>query len=209
MGGARVSRGRERVDRPGLAPAFREDHVRLVPAGGLGLPTGCRRPEENIHALRQDAGELRARRAAVFTRRPCRRAAARFRCVVKSNEGRPTKVEGNPLHPDSNGGTDRFAQASILNLYDPDRAMRFTSKAATRSRPKPRWISSTNCRKKFAGERRRGPAFPARAQHVRLRAARLQKLIAEKFPQASWFVYEPMDADMHRRAATHGVRQRR
>ncbi len=37
----------------------------------------------------------------------------------------PTKVEGNALHPDSNGGTDRFAQASILNLYDPDRATRF------------------------------------------------------------------------------------
>ena len=47
--------------------------------------------------------------------------------VVKSNDGRPTKIEGNALHPDSNGGTDRYAQASILNLYDPDRAQRFAN----------------------------------------------------------------------------------
>jgi len=35
--------------------------------------------------------------------------------------GRPTKVEGNAEHPGSLGGTDVFTQASILNLYDPDR----------------------------------------------------------------------------------------
>ena len=60
-----------------------------------------------------------------FLRRPCRRAAVRFRLLAKSYEGRPIKVEGNIFHPDSNGGTDRWAQASILNLYDPDRARVF------------------------------------------------------------------------------------
>ena len=34
--------------------------------------------------------------------------------VVKSYEGRPIKIEGNALFPGSNGGTDRYAQASIL-----------------------------------------------------------------------------------------------
>ncbi|MGB9634315.1 MAG: TAT-variant-translocated molybdopterin oxidoreductase, partial [Chloroflexaceae bacterium] len=42
--------------------------------------------------------------------------------LVRSDEGRPTKVEGNPLHPASLGSTDLFAQAEILNLYDPDRS---------------------------------------------------------------------------------------
>jgi len=42
--------------------------------------------------------------------------------VVRSNEGRPTKVEGNPLHPSSLGGTSVFAQASLLEMYDPDRS---------------------------------------------------------------------------------------
>src|SRR5438874_13081659 len=42
--------------------------------------------------------------------------------IVTSREGRPIKIEGNPNHPTTLGATTIWAQADLLDLYDPDRA---------------------------------------------------------------------------------------
>src|ERR1700680_1082344 len=47
--------------------------------------------------------------------------------LVTSHLGRPTKVDGNPDHPGSQGASDYFHQASILTMYDPDRAQVVTN----------------------------------------------------------------------------------
>ncbi len=53
--------------------------------------------------------------------------------LVRSNEGRPTKVEGNPDHPSSHGGANLFALASIYDFCDPDRSRGTTHRGGASS----------------------------------------------------------------------------
>src|SRR3569833_3694919 len=120
--------------------------------------------------------------------------------LAKSYEGRPVKVEGNPTHPDSNGGTDRWAQASILNLYDPDRTRAF-KKAGTFSSAAAAMAALDELSKKAAANQGQGLAFLLERNTSPSRV-RLQKLISQKFPKAKWFIHEAIDTDIHRRAAS-------
>jgi molybdopterin-containing oxidoreductase family iron-sulfur binding subunit len=91
-------------------------------AASLGLAglSGCRRPE--LHALpytRAPEEVVPGLPTYYATAMPRRGGAAAV--LVESHEGRPTKIEGNPKHPDSAGAADAIAQASVLDLYDPDR----------------------------------------------------------------------------------------
>src|SRR5438876_971215 len=115
-------------------PVSRRHFVKIMSAsfllGGFGLAgSGCRRPEQKILPFgKMPENYVHGVPQYFATAMPTRGGAIPL--VVKSNDGRPTKIEGNSLHPDSNGGTDRFAQASILNLYDPDRATAFKHEQA-------------------------------------------------------------------------------
>jgi len=113
--------------------------------------------------------------------------------LVESHLGRPTKIEGNSLHPASLGGTDIFAQASILGMYDPDRAQAITHLGDVES-----WSSFvTNLRGPLtvqkalggAGLRILTPTISSPTFKDQMRA------LLAMYPQAQWHVYEPANRD--------------
>src|SRR5580765_5741159 len=93
---------------------------------------GCRRPVEEIVpyvSAPEDVVPGSPRNYA--TTFPFRRSA--YGLIVESHEGRPTKIEGNPAHPSTMGGSSVRVQASVLGLYDPDRSQSITLKRGRKS----------------------------------------------------------------------------
>ena len=102
----------------------RRGFIKLMAASfglaGLGM-TGCRRPEHSILPHGKSPEELIPGVPTFYSSaRPT--AGGFIPLIVESHEGRPTKIEGNPSHISSGGSTDVYSQASLLDLYDPDRA---------------------------------------------------------------------------------------
>ena len=91
----------------------------LAGAGGLAA---CRRPDHKILAYSREVPEdvVPGKALMYATAMPMPGGFAEG-LLVETHEGRPTKIEGNPLHPISRGKTTAWAQSSILGLYDPDR----------------------------------------------------------------------------------------
>jgi molybdopterin-containing oxidoreductase family iron-sulfur binding subunit len=91
-----------------------------------GATTGCsRRVEEQIVPYVNPPEQIVAGKPLHFATALTHDGYARG-VLVESHEGRPTKIEGNPDHPASLGAADIFMQASILDLYDPDRSQVIT-----------------------------------------------------------------------------------
>jgi Fe-S-cluster-containing dehydrogenase component/anaerobic selenocysteine-containing dehydrogenase len=82
---------------------------------------GCRRPIEKIVPYAKMPEDVVPGVPSHYSTVIARRGEA-LGLVVESHEGRPTKVEGNDLHPASLGAADMIAQAAILELYDPERS---------------------------------------------------------------------------------------
>ena len=113
--------------------------------------------------------------------------------LVESHLGRPTKIEGNDLHPASQGGTDIFTQASLLGLYDPDRSQSVISLGDQRS-----WGAFLSAI--------RGPLSAQKALQgagVRILTTTITSpTLADQlrnflkvYPQAKWHVYDPVNRD--------------
>jgi molybdopterin-containing oxidoreductase family iron-sulfur binding subunit len=113
--------------------------------------------------------------------------------LAKSNEGRPTKIEGNPQHPGSLGGTDVRAQASLLNLYDPDRS----KEILFRNEPKT-WLSFMNALRAKVAENRGDGGAGVRFLTETVTSPTLIAQFAQlqrELPNSKWYQYEPVNKD--------------
>ena len=118
--------------------------------------------------------------------------------LVESHEGRPTKVEGNPDHP-AGVGSDVYAQASILDMYDPDRSQAVTYTGNIRS-----WSDYVgaikgplNSQKAMQGS---GLRILTRTVSSPTLAAQLNAVLTA-YPQAKWVQYDPLTRDNVRAGA--------
>jgi MoCo/4Fe-4S cofactor protein with predicted Tat translocation signal len=103
---------------------------------GLTSTAGCiRKPVEKILPYNKRPEDLVEGKPQYYASAG-RFGGSVFGLLVTSFEGRPTKVDGNPSHPMSLGATNAFAQASALEVYDPDRSQFVLKKGiAQSSRP--------------------------------------------------------------------------
>jgi MoCo/4Fe-4S cofactor protein with predicted Tat translocation signal len=175
-------------------PVSRRSFLKLMSASFAlaGLTACTRQPIEKLVPYVKQPEEATPGEALFFaTAMPC--SGYGLGLLVESHEGRPTKIEGNPQHPVSLGATNAFAQASILDLYDPDRAQSVLNAGE---------ISSWNA---FLGAlndalqaqvRQRGTGLRLLTGTVTSPTIAWQiKRFLEKFPQAKWHQYEPINRD--------------
>src|SRR4051794_40575016 len=93
---------------------YRRDFMKLMGASLALAGGGCARsPLEPIVPFHSGPAETTYGKPVYFATAIARTGYAAG-VLVETNMGRPTKIEGNPLHPASLGATDILTQAAVL-----------------------------------------------------------------------------------------------
>ena len=156
--------------------------------GGIGL-AGCRRPEAYVLPYGRSVEDVKDGLPLYFaTAMPLRRAAIPL--VAETYQGRPTKLEGNPSYQPHGGASSLRAQASLLDLYDPDRATMHLQGGAELA-PAAAGDLLDAVSRKYAASRGAGLALLAESSSSPTRAALVARL-KRQLPEAIWAEYEPV-----------------
>jgi MoCo/4Fe-4S cofactor protein with predicted Tat translocation signal len=164
---------------------------------GFGL-TSCRRPEAHLVPFTKSVEWTIPGKALYYATAMPRRTGA-LPLIAATVDGRPIKLEGNPLHPSSGGATDAFAQASLLDLYDPARSKRFVEKGEKGQKkenfePRDRATFEkylAELRTNIAADGGAGLAFLVEELHSPTRE-RLRAELLKVYPKMRWCVYDPL-----------------
>ena len=160
----------------------------MAAAFGLAGLTACRRPVERIMPITKGVEDLLPGEPKFYATAFVHGGVASG-VLVESHDYRPTKVEGNRNHPYSLGAASAFAQASLLSLYDPDRAQKVLRKGEASS-----WDDFRAQTQQLAaslGDGAKLRILSGRVASPSLEAVRAQ--LRQKFPSAKWVEYEPVN----------------
>src|SRR3989338_4545582 len=118
-------KGQEFLSPPAETPPSNVDRREFLKIMGASaalasMAVSCRRPVEKIVPYLNMPEEITPGVAEWYAS-TCGECPAACGTLVKTREGRPIKLEGNPDHPLSQWGLCARGQASLLNLYDPAR----------------------------------------------------------------------------------------
>jgi MoCo/4Fe-4S cofactor protein with predicted Tat translocation signal len=125
--------------------------------------------------------------------------------LAESHEGRPTKIEANPEHPAVRGGTDVYAQGSLLTLYDPDRSK--TIKLRGEIQP---WNEFAAAMTGAVGAQKNVGGAGFRLLTETITSPTLTAQITEflkTLPAAKWTVFDPITRDSARAGAKAALGQ--
>ena len=167
---------------------------------GFGL-SSCRRPEAHLVPFTKSVEWAIPGKPLYYASAMPRRTGA-LPLVVETVDGRPIKIEGNPLHPASGGATDAFAQASVLDLYDPARSKHFIERVEKEERGQKTRHSEKRDRAAFvkyfweardraAADGGAGMAILAEETLSPTRE-RLRSELEKVFPKMRWCQYDPL-----------------
>jgi len=186
-----------------LLEGSRRDFLKVMGASlalaGAGTLAGCRRPEHRIMAYSREVPEDQVPGRATYyaTAMPLPGGGAEG-VLVETHDGRPTKIEGNPLHPINQGRTSLWSQASVLDLYDPYRLMTVTYDNPQRGPLEATWddfaawADSERGLAQFDATGGRGLAFVVGKQTSPSRDA-MRDAVLRRWPNARWVAYEPLE----------------
>ena len=113
--------------------------------------------------------------------------------LAKSFDGRPVKIEGNPEHPGSLGATDIYAQASLLDMYDPDRSQETLYRGSPKS-----WQDFSKAVRTIVEDSGRDGGAGIRFLTETVSSPTLQdqfRRLSGEMPNARWYQYEPVNKD--------------
>jgi len=170
----------------------------LALAGAATIP-GCRRPDHKILPFAKLPEEIIEGRPTFYASSYALPGGGAEGVLVETFSGRPTKIEGNPLHPASLGKSSVRAQAEILDLYDPERLQ----SPATRGTAGGEMVAATwrefdramDAMARTHEDDQGAGLYVLAGKTTSPTRDRLRDALLEKYPRASWLPYEAIDRE--------------